>query len=172
MSDFKEQIVKQMEAYFGQDRRRIRHALTVTDFAEEILKEEPGGDREVVVAAAILHDIGIHAAEKKHRSTAGRYQELEGPPIARRMLTALGMQEEKIEEACEIIANHHSPGKVQTINFKVVCDSDWLVNLPDEYKGNNVAYFIERVFLTETGKKLARKAYLQNTETEKKGGIP
>ena len=42
----------------------------------------------MVRAAAILHDIGIHEAERKHGSSSGRLQELEGPPIARAILEA------------------------------------------------------------------------------------
>ena len=40
------------------------------------------GEREIVEAAALVHDIGIHAAEKKYRSAAGEYQEIEGPWLA------------------------------------------------------------------------------------------
>jgi HD superfamily phosphodiesterase len=53
-------MMEAMEAYFGDDIKRIRHAHKVTDYAEELLRKE-GGDREVVIAAAILHDIGAKA---------------------------------------------------------------------------------------------------------------
>ena len=43
-----------------------------------------GGDPRIVVAAAVLHDIGIQEAERKHGSSGPQGQELEGPPIARR----------------------------------------------------------------------------------------
>ncbi|MDP6380723.1 MAG: HD domain-containing protein, partial [Phycisphaerae bacterium] len=46
-----------MKAVFGHDTPRIEHALTVLGFAEEILAHEPGSN-EVVIAAAILHDVG------------------------------------------------------------------------------------------------------------------
>jgi len=75
-----EDIAAEMRKLFGEDQKRIDHALSVLSFAEQILNDEPG-DREVVVAAALLHDIGIHEAERKYGSSAGRYQEIEGPPI-------------------------------------------------------------------------------------------
>jgi len=158
----KETLLQAMEAYFQADTRRINHARRVTEYAEELLRRE-GGDYLVVIGAAVLHDIGIHQAEKKHGSTAGKYQEKEGPPIARRILTESGFKPEQIEEICEIIAHHHSPGKITTHNFGILYDADWLVNLRDEYNiqdMNKLNDIIERVFLTTSGKALAREIYL------------
>ncbi len=157
-----EKVRAAMEEYFGEDRRRIGHALKVADFAERILRHEPG-NRELVLAAAYLHDIGIHEAERKHGSTAGNLQEIEGPPIARRILSSLGYDKSFIDEVCEIIASHHSPGEVDTDNFRVIWDADWLVNIPDELDLNDTAKLrktIGKVFLTPTGKGLAEKLYL------------
>jgi HD superfamily phosphodiesterase len=168
VENLKEQVVKQMEAYFGQDKRRTRHAHRVTAFAEQMLASEPAADSEVVIAAAVLHDIGIHAAEKKHHSTSGHYQEIEGPPIARRMLQALGLEESKIAEVCDIIAHHHTPGKIDSTNFRILYDSDWLVNLPDDYGGESKEILgrrIDSVFLTEMGRQMARQIYLDGNAT-------
>jgi HD superfamily phosphohydrolase YqeK len=167
MGDLKEQIMRQMEAYYGRDKRRIKHARKVTDFAEQMLPIESGADPEIVIAAAVLHDIGIHAAEKKYRSVSGHYQEIEGPPIARRMLQELGMEEKKIAEVCNIIRYHHTPGKVDGANFRIIYDSDWLVNLAEEYKGEDKEHLtrrIEQVFLSEAGRQLARQLYLDDSE--------
>jgi hypothetical protein len=117
----------------------------------------------IVIGASVLHDIGIHQADKKYGSTIGKYQEQEGPPIARGILTKLGIEQSQIEEICEIIAHHHSPGVITTKNFEILYDADWLVNLKDEYdiqdraKLNNI---IERVLLTQSGRTLAREIYL------------
>ncbi|MDP2729543.1 MAG: HD domain-containing protein [Dehalococcoidales bacterium] len=153
-----------MEAHFGQDRKRINHARRVTGYAEELLKQE-GGDYSIVIAAGLLHDIGIKAAEKKYGSTSGKYQEKEGPPIAREILSRLNFPAEQIEEICQIIAHHHSPGKINTRNFKILYDADWLVNLKDEYDikdKDKLASIINRVFLTPSGKAMARESYLSN----------
>ena len=163
MNTIKEKLMRAMEAYFNGDARRINHARKVTEYAEELLKRE-GGDYPIVIGAAVLHDIGIHQAQEKYGSTSGKYQEKEGPPIARQILTRLGFEQNQIEEICEIIAHHHSPGKINTRNFKILYDADWLVNLRDEYdiqdrkKLNNI---IDKVFLTQSGQTLAREIYLQ-----------
>jgi len=157
-----------MEEYFGDDRRRIGHALKVADFAEKILRHETG-DRELVLAAAFLHDIGIHEAERKHGSTAGELQEIEGPPIARRILSSLGYEKAFVEEVCEIITSHHSPGEVDTHNFRVIWDADWLVNIPDELDMTDkekLRKTIGKVFMTATGRRLAEDAYLASLPAE------
>ncbi len=163
MTIAKAAILAAMEAYFGADSRRIDHARKVTAYAEELLKHETGADPFVVVAAGILHDIGIRQAERKYGSAAGKYQEIEGPPVARDILTLLGVGPAHIDEICEIIANHHSPGKIKTKNFAILYDADWLVNIRDEYDikdTTKLATIIDRVFLTESGKALARQIYL------------
>jgi hypothetical protein len=156
------EIIDAMKAVFGIDTRRIEHALKVLGYAETILEKEPG-DRAVVVAAAILHDIGIHEAEARHGSSAGKYQEMEGPPIARRILRELGYKKAFIEHVCRIVANHHSAREIDTPEFRIIWDADWLVNLPDECPGltrAKLAETIDRVFRTDTGKRLATSLYV------------
>lgn len=162
----KEALVREMEAYFGDDARRINHAGRVTAYAERLLGQE-AGDYSIVIGAAVLHDIGIPQAEKKYGSPSGKYQEIEGPPIAREILTGLGFEDGQVEEICEIIGHHHSPGKINTTNFKILYDADWLVNLEHEYDirdKKKLGNIIERVFLTGSGRALARETYLPEAD--------
>lgn len=161
-SALKEKLIKGLEDHFGKDQKRINHAKKVLGFAEELLRQE-GGDWHIVVPASILHDVGIKAAEEKYGSCAGNYQEQEGPEIAARILRKESFKKEDIDEICGIVAHHHSPGKVNTLNFKLLYDADWLVNLKDEVDIGDkakLAGIIERVFLTEAGKQKARELYL------------
>ena len=96
-----------MKKYFGTDFKRTNHAIKVAKYAEQILKME-GGNPLVVMGAAYLHDIGIHEAERKYGSHSGHYQEMEGPGIAKEILERLNIQEEIIDETCDIIGHHHS----------------------------------------------------------------
>jgi putative nucleotidyltransferase with HDIG domain len=162
MQERLDRVGSAMKSYFGEDQRRIDHALRVTGFAEEILRHEKA-DREVVIAAALLHDIGIREAEKKYGSSAGELQEREGPPVAREIMVDLGFDEVVVDEVCTIIASHHSPGEVDTDNFRVIWDADWLVNLGDEFELRDVdktRELIERIFQTATGKLIAERIYL------------
>ena len=158
----RERLITEMKAVFGNDHKRINHALNVLNFAEEILKNEPG-DRLTVLAAAILHDIGIHEAERKYNSSAGNYQEIEGPPIAREIMKKLEIDNEVIEHVCKIIGSHHSAKDIDTPEFCIIWDADWIVNIPDECHNmdkSKLNDMIERIFKTAHGKKIALKQYI------------
>jgi len=157
----KERLLKELEEYFGDDTKRINHAKNVMHFAEELLKKEKA-DWHIVIPASILHDVGIKVAEAKYGSNAGHYQEKEGPEIARIILLKVGLKKEDIDEICKIIAHHHSPGKINTQNFKVLYDADCLVNLKDEVDTKNktkLAQIINKIFLTDSGRELAKEIY-------------
>lgn len=147
MKELKSRLIKRMKSYFGKDKRRITHALRVTEYAEKILQHEENADKDVVVSAAVLHDIGIHEAERKHGSSAGKYQEIEGPPIAKELMLQEKLSDELIEEVCQIVAHHHTPGVIDTINFKVLYDADLIVNLENRELSKGK-------FLTEGGRKV------------------
>jgi putative nucleotidyltransferase with HDIG domain len=160
----KDRVAIEMKRYFGQDFKRIGHAASVARYAERIAKEEKGNPA-VVLCAAYLHDIGIHEAERKYNSTAAQYHQKEGLPIARDILTRLGTREELVEEVCDIIGHHHRPRDKETRNFKILYDSDLLVNLEEGQKDKEterdmLSKIIEKTFLTDTGKRLAREALL------------
>ena len=64
---------------------------------------------------------------------------------------------------CDIVVYHHSPGKIDTQNLKVLYDADWLVNLKDEVDiddKDRLKRMIDKIFLTATGKELAQRIYL------------
>ncbi len=165
-----EPVWRAMEGVFGDDERRKEHARQGARYAEELLRNEPG-DAHVVMTTAILHDIGIPASIRKYGNANGPNQETEGPPIARRILEDLEYPEypeEVTEEVCAIIASHHSPGEVDTDNFRIVYDADWLVNLKDEYDVEDrekLERIIDRIFLTTSGKRRARETFLGSIDS-------
>jgi HD superfamily phosphodiesterase len=118
-----DKLVGEMKNVFGSDKKRINHALAVLGYAKQIQAAE-GGDPLIVEAAAILHDIGIQEAERKYGSSAGNYQEIEGPPIARKILQNYGLADGIMEHIYKIIANHHSAKDIDTTEFRIVWDAD------------------------------------------------
>ena len=161
-NSLRERIALEMKKYFGTDFKRVHHAIKVARFAEQILKME-GGNPLVVIGAAYLHDIGIHEAERKHGSTAGNYQELEGPAIAKEILEKLNVEKEMTDEICDIVGHHHSPRDEEILNFQILYEADWLVNLEEEGISKDrekVEKVIAKQFKTVTGKQLAEKLYL------------
>lgn len=160
----KDRVAIEMKKYFKRDFKRIGHATRVARYAEKIGKAE-AGNMAVILSAAYLHDIGIHEAERKHQSTAAQYQEQEGPPIAKEILTNLGANENLIDEVCDIVGHHHHPREEETLNFKVLYDSDLIENLAESHKENpmkkeRIIKIINKSFMTESGKKEAEKVLL------------
>jgi hypothetical protein len=155
-------LIGRMKAVFGRDRKRIGHALAVYGHARELVGKE-SGDPGVALAGAVLHDIGILEAERKHGSSAGRYQEMEGPAIARRIMEDVGLDAGTVDHVCRIVGSHHSARDIDTPEFRIVWDSDWLVNLREEHPDadrDELARIIERVFKTGAGAEKAGKLFL------------
>jgi len=107
-------IMGDMIRYFRNDVRRINHALKVYDFACLIAHETGVDDekRQIIGIAALLHDIGIKEAERKYQSSASRYQEEEGPAVARAILEPYHLDAKTVDRVCYIIGNHHTYTKI------------------------------------------------------------
>jgi HD superfamily phosphohydrolase YqeK/endogenous inhibitor of DNA gyrase (YacG/DUF329 family) len=163
----KDRVAIEMKRYFRTDFKRIGHATRVARYAENIAKAEGQGNLAVILSAAYLHDIGIHEAEKKYNSTAPKYQEQEGSPIARSIMEKLGATEELIEEVCDIVGHHHHPRQEETANFKAVYDANLIANIEENHKDKPVnpeklEGIIKKSFMTDYGKQHARKILLKN----------
>lgn len=164
----KDRVAIEMKKYFGKDFRRIGHATKVARYAEEIAKKEKG-NLAVILPAAYLHDIGIKEAEEKYQSTAARYQEECGPPIAREILIKLGAREPLIDEVCDIVGHHHHPRAEETVNFRALYDADLIVNLEENQKEKSspperLEQLVAKNFLTERGRELAREVLFKRGE--------
>ena len=159
----RDKLIGEMKKVFGDDQKRIKHALSVLDYAEQIQAVE-GGDPLIVKAAAILHDIGIHEAERKYNSSAGKYQQIEGPPIAEEILKRYDIDAEAVEHICKIIANHHSAKDIDTTEFRIILDADRLVNISEEYPDasqDKLQKLINNKFKTQEGDKIAQKLFIK-----------
>jgi len=163
-----DRLIADMKNVFGKDEKRIEHTLHVLDNARDLLRYIKAGPK-VVMAAAILHDIGIKEAERKHGSAAGVYQEQEGPPLAEKIMKEAGLDNDTIEHVSKIVANHHSAKDIDTPEFRIVWDADWLVNLPEEHpdlNGEEMEKKIEKIMKTEAGKERARQLFLGDDAKE------
>lgn len=158
----KDRVAVEMKRYFGRDFRRIGHASRVANYAERIAKAEEAS-LPVVLIAAYLHDIGIPEAERKHGGSAAKFQEQEGPPVARTLLERLGAAPGLVDEVCDIVGRHHSPGPDESISYRCVYDADLIANLEEAEKKRKeplsrerLESIVEKSFLTDTGAKMAR----------------
>ncbi|MDY4475889.1 HD domain-containing protein [Mitsuokella sp.] len=144
------------------DARRIQHLLKVYAYASLIGKQEglPEDTQRLLEMAAILHDIGIHAAEATYGSTAGVYQEKEGPAPARQLLQKLGIAPDVTERICFLIGHHHTYQDVDGPDYQILLEADFLVNAyEDQLSQKGILAFREKVFRTPSGIRLLNTIY-------------
>ena len=154
-----DRLIEAMKREFGDDQKRITHALRVLEFAERILGPE-GGNPRVVLAAALLHDIGIKEAERVHGSARAEYQEREGPPIARRIMKEINLNQETIDDVCAIVGCHHHGMDTESPEFRIVWDADVLAGWEEEISPGGPELSrekIEATLKTRPGKELAQR---------------
>lgn len=148
-----------MLAYYDGDPKRIQHFTKVHSYARLIGIGEELDDASLFIleAAAYTHDIGIRVAEEKYGRCDGKLQEQEGPIIAQKMLSQLGFENYIVERICFLIGHHHTYDNIDGLDYQILVEADFLVNLYEDDAGNRAidkAY--KRIFKTETGKKIFR----------------
>lgn len=156
-------IINEMIKYYTGDPRRVNHFLKVFSFAKSIgeLEKLDKDIQEVLEVAAVMHDIGIKVSEAKYNSSAGNYQELEGPPVAKVMLSKFNFDAEFIDRVCYLIGHHHSYSKIDGIDYQILIEADFLVNIyEDELKIPQVKNIKEKYFKTKSGTDFITSLYL------------
>ena len=141
-------------AYDAGDPRRVHHFMKVYAFARLIGQAEGLDEQtqEILDAAALLHDIGIHAAERKFGACGGPLQEAEGPSAALPLLKQAGADEAACEQVCWLIAHHHSPGASDALPFRILLEADFLVNAYEDALPPEACRTARtRLFRTRTG---------------------
>ena len=127
-------IFRAMLEYFGEDDRRIDHALRVLVQAERLMEEDERCDAQIVIASALLHDVGIKVSEEKHGYNTGKTQEEYGPPVAEELLGSIGFPREKIGTVKDIIGNHHSRSLYDYPELEVLNKADRIVNRDEDLR--------------------------------------
>ena len=141
-------------AYDAGDPRRVHHFMKVYAFARLIGQAEGLDEQtqEILDAAALLHDICIHAAERKFGACGGPLQEAEGPSAALPLLKQAGADEAACEQVCWLIAHHHSPGASDALPFRILLEADFLVNAYEDALPPEACRTARtRLFRTRTG---------------------
>lgn len=147
-------ITEKMIKYFDGDVKRINHAIKVYGFAKHIgeLENISENKLKILEVAAILHDIGIKESERKYSVSSGKYQEIEGPPVARDILKEFNESDEFVDRVCYLIGNHHTYSKIDDIDFQILVEADFLVNIfEDGMTKEQIEVIKHKYFKTNTG---------------------
>lgn len=157
-----EEIISYMINYFGNDVARINHALKVYSFSKAIGKlENLDDDKQFILEiSAVLHDIGIKVSEKKYNSSSGKYQELEGPKVAKEILDGFNLDNKTLSRILYIIGNHHTYSKIDDVDFQILVEADFLVNIfEDSMEKDSIKTIKHKYFKTNAGTKYISTMY-------------
>lgn len=155
-------LLQAMMRYNAGDRKRIQHTLKVFTYASLIGESENLDARtlDILKTAAALHDIGIHNAEKLHGSSEGKWQELEGPPVARELLAPFGFDNAFVERVCFLIGHHHTYSEVDGPDYQILLEADLLVNCCEDGLSPEAARSAgEKLFRTKCGREYLLTLY-------------
>lgn len=156
------QVENAMIEYYAGDVRRINHFLKVYGFAKAIgeLEGLDSSTQQTLEITALTHDIGIKNSELKYGSSSGEHQQVEGPPEAGKLLSGLGVNPKTVERVCWLIAHHHTYGEIREIDYQLLVEADFLVNISEDGLSPAAIRNIEEgIFQTETGKRFLRLLY-------------
>jgi HD superfamily phosphodiesterase len=158
-------IIEDMKTVFESVPYGITHTLKVLENARNIIQNEKTGKQKcetIIELSAVLHDIGAVEAQRKHGSMEGKFQEMESPVIAENILQKYDYDPAIVQRVCYIVGNHHSPEKIDDINFQILWEADLLENMQimDCIKDTeNLKRFVEKNFKTGSGKDMAFRRY-------------
>ena len=157
------EVMRAMVAYDHGDARRIQHFIKVHDLAATIGVSE-GLNAPILFTlevAAILHDIGIHAAEQKYGNCNGKAQEELGPAEAEHLFAQVGgFTEAQRERVCWLIAHHHTYDPITDMDHRILVEADFLVNAYEDHLTEEaIRTFRDKVFRTKTGKELLSQMF-------------
>lgn len=162
---YKERVTAEMKEVFKEVPYGIEHTLKVLENAESIMDGENMEEelKELISIVAILHDIGAVEAQRKYGSMENKYQEEEGQIVAREILERAGYAPAKTDRACYIVGNHHTPSKIDGIDFQIQWEADLLENIPymDLFSDKEkLKEHIDKNFKTATGRAMAYNRFL------------
>ena len=155
-------VTTAMIDYYQGQPKRIQHFLKVHAYAK-LIGEQEGLDKEILdilEVAALTHDIGIKISEEKYNSSAGKYQEVEGPAVAQQMLEDLQYDKAKTDRVCYLIGHHHTYDQIDGIDYQILVEADFLVNIMEDNLSKEAALnAYKRIFKTACGKKICREMF-------------
>lgn len=158
------QLMAAVIKYDHGDVKRIQHLIKVHDLCLTIglMENMPAEELWTLEAAAMLHDIGIHAGEAKHGGKCtGKHQEEEGPAVAQEILDSVGgFTNQQAERIKYLIAHHHTYNDIQGLDYQILVEADFLVNLYEDGEPLSAVEKVqERIFKTASGLAVLKSMY-------------
>jgi hypothetical protein len=145
-------LILAVKEELAEDPARLTLAVTVYQYARDLVLKE-GGDPRVILAAALL--LGTGTPE----SAAPRDSESKSVLRARRILERIGLDEPVIDRVCQVIDCCRTSRELDADEFRIVWDAATLANLSAEDSHGRPPmprHAIEGGLKTKAGKEKAR----------------
>lgn len=155
-------LILEMINYFKGDAKRIQHFTKVYNYSTLIGELECLDENNLTIlkAASIVHDIGIKKAEELYGKCNGKLQEELGPDIAREMLFKVGYSDNIIERVCYLVAHHHTYNNIDSLDYQILVEADFLVNMyEDNLDKSSIYSSYKKIFKTRSGKSICENMY-------------
>jgi len=133
--------IRKLAAPYLSTRNNDIHTDIAVEFGVKLLEKE-GGDKEIVIPALILHDVGWKKVPEELQALAygpkikspelNKMHEVEGAKIAKELLEKLNYDKDKTKEILEIIDGHDSRKEAHSLNDRIVRDADKLYRYSKE----------------------------------------
>ena len=144
------------------DSKRIQHFCKVHSYAKLIGEMENVDEKTlfIIEIAALTHDIGIHLCEEKYGNCNGKLQEKEGPDIAKKVLSELGIAADVSDRVQYLIAHHHTYTNIDGIDYQILVEADFIVNMHEEdLSADAKEKTYNNIFRTESGNKICKEMF-------------
>lgn len=155
-------LIMMMYNYYSGDSHQIQHFIKVHSFARQIgiMENLDEITQEILEISAIVHDIGIKNSMEKYGSGDGKYQELEGPPEAMKMLTKLKYPQNIIDRVCYLVGHHHTYNEIEGMDYQILVEADFLVNIHESnMDAGSIKSVIRKIFKTSTGIQICKRMF-------------
>lgn len=157
------EVAKKMIEFSDGNLHDINHFMKVYAYAKTIgsLERLPADTQEILEIAALVHDIACPLCREKYGNTNGKYQELEGPALAKELLEELSVPTPVIDRVTYLVGHHHTYTDVDGLDYQILLEADFLVNADESQLGTEaIKRMRDKVFQTASGIQLLDSMYL------------
>ena len=137
--------------------RRTQHILKVYALAKLLGEQEklPMEERQILQAAAILHDIAIKYCKEHCSGDASQEnQKQAAPPLVTHFLTQANYLPSYIPRIIDLVLCHHDYHHIKNKLLQLLIEADLIVNCYETRPDRKKAEYIKGLFQTDGGKEL------------------
>jgi hypothetical protein len=159
-------LIRAIKEEFDGDQARIARTLMVFRQARELVSKE-GGDPRIILASTLLLEIGVDQPADEVKPAATRRvpppQKTRGTARARQILEDVGLDQGTTDCVCQLLDSRRMGKQLDTIEFKVVADSEVLAKLAAAAEAGGdrrrLLEIAEDRLKTPSGKQRARRLF-------------